>query len=162
MPTTNSYTIRSSPESSLLIVTNTTVDSDVGICYFDPTSESLLELSLLNGLSLTVQPYKKAIKKYYLVVNPTTSGINTVTINPTFINVPSGIVPTDYYSIKTIISATEPTLGNFDDLTNLNSFTITAPDAGSHTPIWILLENLKPLSSPLSISMVLNYTTPEA
>lgn len=157
MPTSNAYTIRSTPESSLLIVTNTTVNSDVGICYFDPTSESLLELSLLNGLSLTVQPYKKIIKKYYLVTKPSSS-VATVVLTPSFVSPPIGITPTDYYSLKTIISNTEPTLGNYDDLTNLNTFEIDSPGAGSHTPIWILLENLSPLSAILNISLQLSYT----
>jgi hypothetical protein len=155
MASSTHYLIKGQPESALLVSSNSTVQNDVGICYFDPIDETLKELNLLNGLILTIQPYKKAIKKYYLVVNPTSSALNYVRIVPTFGS--SNVTPTDYYSIKTIISSSEPTLGNYDDLVSMNSFKIINPAPGAIIPIWVFVESLLPLNAILNVAFTVTY-----
>ena len=51
-------------------VTNEMVDNAVGICYFDPLSESLIELSQLSEHYITVDPLQQIVRKYYIVVAP--------------------------------------------------------------------------------------------
>jgi hypothetical protein len=55
---------------SSVIIDNDIVDNAVGICYFDPISESLIELSRLNNHYISVEPLHQAIRKYYIVVSP--------------------------------------------------------------------------------------------
>lgn len=158
MPSTH-YLIKSQPESALLVSTNNTVQNEVGICYFDPIDETLKEITLLENHVLTSQPFKKTIKKYYLIVNPTSDLITSVEIQPIFGDLPDGLVidPTDFYNVKLVISNTEPTLSNFDDLDNMNSFTISNPAPGSITSIWVLVESKIPLNAILDISFDVNY-----
>ncbi len=158
MPATN-YLIKSQPESALLVSSGSTVENDVGICYFDPVDETLKEISLLDNHLLTVQPYKKAIKKYYLVISPSAPALDTVEVGPVFLDLPDGLVidPEDYYSIKTLISVTEPTLGQFDDEDNMNSDTIASPNPGDIIPIWFLVESKLPLNNVLNISIEVDY-----
>ena len=53
-----------------IAITNSTVNSAVGICYFDAQSESLLELSQLPNHHIMVDPLRQVIRKYYIVVSP--------------------------------------------------------------------------------------------
>lgn len=154
MPASN-YLIKSQPESALLVSSSTTVENDVGICYFDPIDETLKEISTIDNHIITIQPYKKAIRKYYLVVG-TNSSITTISITPSFTS--SLIIdPTDYYSIKTIISATEPTLSQLDDQDDMNEAEIMNPDPGAIIPIWMLIESKVALNSILGLSFTVDY-----
>lgn len=155
MPTSN-YVIKTQPESSLLVSTNTTVQNQVGLCYFDSIDETLKELSNLDGHLLTIQSYKKAIRKYYLVANPSYGNPLSVTITPIFAII-TGVIPTNYYSLKTIISPTQPLLGSFDDLTSMNAATINSINSGDIIPVWILVESKLPLNMILGLSFEIDY-----
>lgn len=145
------------PESGLLVSTNTTVENDVGICYLDPIEETLLELSQIPGHVLSIQPYRKAFKKYFLVINPSADPIAYVRIRPILESSNLYQDPKNFYSIKTIISPTEPNLGNYDDLVNMNSFRIDNPTPGDIIPIWVLLESKLPLNMVIGLTFEVEY-----
>lgn len=144
-------------ESGLLVTTNTTVENDVGICHLDPIEETLVELSSIPGHVLSIQPYRKALKKYFLVINPSADPIAYVRIRPILETSNLYQDPKNFYSIKTIIAPAEPLLGTFDDLVNLNSFRIDNPTSGDIIPIWILLESKLPLNLVIGLTFEVEY-----
>lgn len=158
MPTLD-YLIKNEPESNLLFSDNSTVQNEVGICFFDPVDETLKEISELSDHILSVPPFKKALKKYYLILNPGSVAPTEIAVRPIFDDLPSGIVidPTDFYSIKTIISVTEPMISQFDDLDNMNTASVLTSEIPAHTPIWMLIESIQPLNLILDISIEVEY-----
>ncbi len=154
----NDYLIKSQPESTLVLSANTSVAQAVGLCYFDPVDESLKELSSDPNHVMTIQPFKKAIRKYYLVIDDA-SGLTTISVQPVFGSLPSGTVidQNQYYSLKTIISMTEPTLSQFDDQASMDEATITGFTTGQIYPVWILLQSKTPLNMTLSLNLNLDY-----
>lgn len=153
MPT--HFLIKSQPESALLVSSNTTVSNDVGICYFDPIDETLKELTALDNHVLTVQPIKKSVKKYYLVLDPSVTAPTTISITPVFPDDP--VEGPDNYAIKVIISATEPTQSQFDDEVNMNTHTITNPADGAIIPIWVLVHSKALKNKIYNIAFELEY-----
>lgn len=132
------------------LVTSSTVADAVGICYFDPISEQLLELSSAYNHFVSVEPQKAILKKYYAVVAPT--GV----VSYIKISIPKAGLE-EHFSVKTIISVDEPSLENFELLPDFNSFRFINPTPGAFTPIWLLVKSKTPINEILPISLELEY-----
>lgn len=153
----SSYIIKSQPEASLLVSTSSTVGNQIGICYFDPIDETLKEIDQLTSHVLTIQPYNRGIKKYYLIVNPTGATVNSVSIQAILGSAPNSQDPTSYYSVKVIIGGTVPNQSMFDDLADENIATATNLTAGTISPIWVQVQNKAPLNALLGLIFQVNY-----
>ncbi len=131
-------------------VTNEMVDNAVGICYFDPLSESLIELSQLPDHYITVDPLQQIVRKYYIVVSPgeTVSYIKASVSE-------EGLE--DMFSVKTIIDNNEPGVEAFSVLPNFNSYTVPNPVPGDFISLWLLITSKTPLNEVLSINIDLEY-----
>jgi hypothetical protein len=136
---------------STVPITGSTVDQAVGLCYFDPTDESLLELSQLPDHYITLQPHKVVMRKYYLVVDP------SEVISYIRVKVPNNDGMDNLFSIKTIIGNDEPQVGSFEALPEYNSFKINNPTAGAFIPVWILIESKTPLNEVLNMDIEVEY-----
>ena len=156
MALNTNYFILTEPESTIAQNADYTIDNPVGICYFDQTDESLKEISTITDHIFSVQPYRKSIKKYYLVIDDASS-ITTISVTPVFTDTTLSDDPSDYFSIKTIISQAEPTLSELDDLDSLNTASITGFSTGEIYNIYILVENIKPLNQLLDVALELEY-----
>ena len=132
------------------MITASTVD-EVGICYFDPFKEELLELNALNGHFLSVNPLQKVIKKYYLVITPGKS------INEVRLKLVNSQKIDNLYSAKVIISETSPSISSFDILPDFNAYRISMPQSGHLIPIWILMESKSPINDIVKIDIQVSY-----
>lgn len=142
-------TIATSPSS--VAITSGTVTNDIGICYFDPISESLLEINSLPNHFLSVEPFSTVLKKYYLVIEPGVS-VNYVRIKPV---VDASLE--DAFSIKVMITDEKPSVYIFDDFPNFNSFRVDNPSDGIFIPIWILLRSKVSINSVNRIQLEIEY-----
>ena len=142
-------TIILSPQSAVIDVN--TVSESVGLCYFDPETESLLELDTLPDMFLAVEPGSYAIRKFYMVMDP----IDIVTYSKI------SIVSTDYnsaaYSVKVIISENEPPIDSFQILPSYNGFVVTNPPQGDFLSVWLLVENISKVNEIINIDIELEY-----
>jgi hypothetical protein len=132
------------------MITASTVD-EVGICYFDPFTEELLELNSANGHFLSVSPMQKIIRKYYLIVSPgeTFAYVKIKLINSQNIE--------NLYSAKVIISEIQPTINSFDVLPDFNAYKISSPMAGHLIPVWILLNSKSPINDIVKVDIKVDY-----
>ena len=64
----------------------------LGLCYFDPTSESLYEISQESGYMLSADSYRSVVHKVY-VVTGTETPITSLVVKPIRPKVP---YPADY------------------------------------------------------------------
>lgn len=135
----------------LLTVEAATTVNRVGICFFDPITESLLEIDSEVNHFLTVEPYKSSIRKYYLVVTP---GDQLISAAVSFTNT-SELV--GKYSIKAIISSDQPSLMAFENLTSFNETSVEAPVSGVFIPLWIYIESSIPTNLVSDLGIEINY-----
>lgn len=142
-------TINQSPQSAT--IDTDTVAELVGLCYFDPVTETLLELSDMPDTFLSVAPNSFALKKLYMVMSPD-DYVNFAQIS---------IVPRDpqaqAYSVKVIISETEPSFESYGILPAFNSFVITNPPKGAFRTVWLLVENVYQINEVVSVDVELSY-----
>lgn len=136
---------------STVTITSGTVDNAVGICYFDPVTESLLEISSLPNHYLTVEPNQQVIRKYYVVVAPgeIVSYVKVKVLDKESIS--------DKYSIKLIIGTDSPTSGSFVALPDFNSFKYVNPVTGDFIPLWVLVTAKTPINEVVDIGIELEY-----
>ncbi|RLA65126.1 MAG: hypothetical protein DRQ78_05525 [Epsilonproteobacteria bacterium] len=142
-------TITQSPETAT--IDEDTVDQAVGLCYFDPETESLIEISQLPDMFLSVEPEGASIRKFYIVTSPSES----------IMWVQLFLESNDYnattYSIKVIISNEEPPVSAFDILPSYNSFRINNPPMGDFMSAWLLIENISKVNEIVDIGLKLQY-----
>ncbi|RLA65999.1 MAG: hypothetical protein DRQ78_04830 [Epsilonproteobacteria bacterium] len=142
-------TITQSPETAT--IDEDTVDQAVGLCYFDPETETLIEIDKLPDLFLTVEPEGSAIRKFYLVTSPVDM-IAWVKLT---------ILSDDYnsttYSIKLIISEDEPPVNAFGILPSYNSYKIENPPMGEFMSVWILIENISKVNEVVNVDLRIDY-----
>lgn len=130
-------------------ITNTTSLSQLaGLCYYDPTDETLKELSAVPTHLMSVNPYETVMRKYYLVVQSTLSTVAIRLTDTTNLGV---------YSAKVIISDIQPTLSLFATLGSFNNYVIGNPTAYTLIPVWILLESTSPMSVINSLEIEIEY-----
>lgn len=128
-----------------------TVANDVGICYFNPATESLMEINSANSHYLSLKPLEKTILKYYLVVNAGVAPLDYVKISIVKDNIE------DYYYIKTIIGNDIPVVADFDVLPDFNSFRVNNPVSEAFIPVWFLVSSLEQINSVLTFKMEIEY-----
>ena len=142
-------TMTQPPETAT--IDENTVDQAVGLCYFDPVTESLIEISELPDMFLSVEPEGAAIRKFYMVTDPVEM-ISWVQLL---------LLSEDYnsttYSVKVIISEDEPPVSAFDILPSYNSYRINNPPAGDFMSVWILVENISKVNEIVNIGIKLSY-----
>lgn len=130
-------------------MTNTTdLDQQVGLCYYDPIDETLKEISSITSHLMSVNPYDKIMRKYYLIAK---SAVSAIAIR--FIDVTNS----GTYSAKVIISDIEPTISLFDTLSSFNNYVISNPSPYTLIPVWILLESTAPIISINSLQIEIEY-----
>lgn len=133
-------------------ITSDTVSDVVGICYFDPITEALIEISDMQNHFFTVEPLRKVLRKYYLVVSPGNSLLYAK------VRV-SGDELDGLYSIKTILSDMTPTAEQFSMLQDFNSFRVDNPRPGDFIPMHILIESRTPINEVLNMDIEIEYDT---
>lgn len=134
-----------------VIITNSTVGGVVGLCYFDPITETLLEINDIPNHVITIDPGQNVLRKYYIVVSP---GETVAYIKIKFSNTD---VLNHQHSIKTIIGDIPPTVNSFAVLPEFNSFRFLNPDAGAFVPVWLLISSKYSLNEVVNISVDLEY-----
>lgn len=142
-------TIANSPNT--VSITNATVSGSVGICYFDPITESLLEIDQVQNHFVSVEPFSTILKKYYLVTSPDDA------LDYIRVKTQASTDLEDLYSIKIIISNETPSVYNFDDLPNLNSFRIDSPSSGIFIPLHILVKSKVSINTIHKIQLEIEY-----
>ena len=142
-------TITQSPETAT--IDENTVDQAVGLCYFDPETETLIEISELPDMFLSVEPEGASIRKFYIVTSP----VDVVTWVQLFLD--SNDFNATTYSIKVIISNDEPPISAFSILPSYNSFRINNPPMGEFLSVWLLIENISKVNEIVDIGLRLQY-----
>lgn len=132
-------------------ITNTTVSNAVGICYFDPLTEALLEINDIPNHYLAVEPTQQVIRKYYIVVAP------NETISYVKVKIANKDDLVDNYSVKLVISSDAPTSDAFTGLPDFNSFRMLNPSAGNFIPLWVLISSKTPINEISDIDLELEY-----
>jgi hypothetical protein len=131
-------------------ITASTVAGAVGLCYFDPLTEELLEISEIPNHFLTVQPFQQVVRKYYLVVAPGES-LSYVQVRI------HGEGLEDLYSIKSILSNAEPTSDSFSVIPDFNGYRVNSPTAGEFIPLHVLISSKTPVNEILNVSIDIEY-----
>ncbi|RLA65294.1 MAG: hypothetical protein DRQ78_05385 [Epsilonproteobacteria bacterium] len=142
-------TITQSPETAT--IDENTVDQAVGLCYFDPETETLIEISELPDMFLSVEPEGAAIRKFYMVMSPVEN------INWVQLFIISNDFNTTTYSIKVIISEDEPPISAFSILPSYNSYKIENPPIGEFLSVWLLIENISKVNEIVNVGLRLTY-----
>ncbi len=121
--------------------------SDVGLCYYDSFSETIMELSSIAVNECSIHPLAPVIRKYYLVINAPTQ-IGSVIISATCNNIAN-------VGAKIIIGEIAPQLSDFDNLIFYNEAKILNPVHGHLIPVWVYIEQLisSNIQSVLSIEL---------
>lgn len=131
------------------MIDNDTVINQIGLCYYDPIDESIKEVSSLASHFMSVNPYEKILRKYYLVTKNTLS-VATIRL------VDNSTGPTKY-SAKVIISEIKPTISMFDSVAPFNLFKVANPQLNHLIPVWVLLESVEPITEITTMSIELEY-----
>ena len=132
-------------------ITNSTVDNAVGLCFFDPATEALIEVNQTPSHYLTVEPNQQVLRKYYMVTAP------GQTVSYAKIKIANKTTLEDKFSIKTIIGSDNPTTSAYLTLPDFNSFRYLNPVAGEFIPVWILITSKTPINEVVSIDIELEY-----
>lgn len=132
-------------------ITESTVLNRVGLCYLDPITENLIELNQLPNHFLSVEPFKKAIRKYYLITTPGDP------ISYIKVSINGNDRVKELYSLKQVASNFEPSLSMFDDLINMNTLDIQNPDSGAFIPVWVYIESKIQANEILDLSIEIEY-----
>lgn len=134
------------------VIAADTVNNDIGLCYYDPVVEELLEFSadnLSNNL-ISLREGESKIFKYYLVVN--------TGVTPMYAKVRVYSDTADgFYSIKTIISANKPTFSDYVAIPDFNSFRVENPTPGEFIPVWLLVKSTVPSTEVKQVNVELKY-----
>lgn len=142
-------TIIQSPESAT--IDSNTVTQLVGLCYFDPETESLLELDKLPDTFLSVEPNSFAMRKFYMVMSPDEN------VDYAQISLVLQDSNSSSYSVKVIISEDEPPFDAYSILPSFNSFGVNNPPRGDFMSVWLLIENIAKVNEIVNIGIELEY-----
>lgn len=125
------------------------IANQIGLCYYDPIDESVKEVSSLASHFMSVNPYEKILRKYYLVAKDT--------LSVAMIRLTDNSVGPAKYSAKVIISELKPSIALFDDITPFNLFKIANPQLNHLIPVWVLLESFEPITEITTMGIELEY-----
>lgn len=112
------------------MITPSTV-ADVGICYYDYETETIMELSSIAINMCSVSPVSPIIKKYYLIATDPFAEVN-ISLNAT-------VDDKRYFGAKIIVNEIEPNISDFDGLIEFNSGKVLNPLQNHLIPVWILI-----------------------
>ena len=105
-------------DANNITVTSETVQSDVGICYFDPIDETIKEIG--SSYILSSNSYGPIVHKLMIAVS--SKSLSKVSIKP----IESEIL-SSRFDIKLLPGAVTPSHYEFDDVPNYNSINISGP-----------------------------------
>lgn len=134
-----------------ITVNSTTVANSVGICYFDPIEESLLELGAINNV-ISIESGAIVVKKYYIVTN--NKSIDVINVRPAQLN---GVEAADLYDIKMLSMDSMPTQEDFDKVALFNTVRIIAPQPETFFPLWIMIKPKDIVNSLFSLNLEVEY-----
>ena len=138
-----------SPES--IAISDSTVSQEVGLCYFDPDTEALIELNAISNPYISVEPFRAAIRKMYLVISPHQT-LSYIKIQPSL-----PMLERENFGIKIIINHSEPSAADFTSLPEFNRYRVDSPAAGGFIPLWIYVESKIPATGVLSLTMDVEF-----
>ena len=101
----------------------------LGLCYFDPTSESLYEISQESGYMLSADSYRSVVHKVY-VVTGTETPITSLVVKP--IRSPE---VEDIFDIKVATGPIQPSMMTFEELPSYNTLRQVVDFSSQHRHI---------------------------
>lgn len=134
-----------------ITVNSDTVSNSVGICYFDPIDEVLLELGAINSV-ISVEAGAIVVKKYYIVTKTDKIDVMNIRIsrdsNPDLENL---------YEIKMLTMDSMPTQTDFDKVSLFNTVRIISPQKETLFPLWIMIKPKDIVNSLFSLELEIEY-----
>lgn len=134
-----------------ITVNSDTVSNSVGICYFDPIDEVLLELGAINSV-ISVEAGAIVVKKYYIVTKTDKIDVMNIRIsrdsNPDLENL---------YEIKMLTMDSMPTQTDFDKVSLFNTVRIISPQKETFFPLWIMIKPKNIVNSLFSLELEIEY-----
>lgn len=134
--------------SDSMITVNTT-SNDIGLCYYDPIQETILELSQLPDSMLFVKPRQSATLNFYLV-SKLGSSITNVKVS----------VSSDQETneVKILSKPVKPSSDEFDAVQVNNYVTITSPQEEHLNPLWLQIKSLSGKVSIKDLTIDIEYS----
>ena len=134
-----------------ITVKSDTVSNSVGVCYFDPIEEVLLELGAVNNV-ITVEAGAMIVKKYYIVTN--TSKVDVINVRAAR---GGGTDPSSLYDIKMLSMDSMPTQDDFDKVGLFNTVRIISPQPETFFPLWIMIKPKDIVNSLFALELEVEY-----
>lgn len=128
-----------------------TTSQEVGLCYFDPDTESLIELSAMTNPFISVEPFRAAIRKMFLVIKPNQT-LSYIRAIPSLTEEQK-----ELYGVKVIINHSEPSASDFSSLPEFNRYRVDSPAAGGFIPLWIYVESKVPAMHVLDLKIDVEF-----
>ncbi len=119
--------------------------NQVGVCYYDYETESILELSSIAVNMCSVSPITPVIKKYFLVAESVFAYVD--------VSLEVDETTSRYFGAKLIANEVQPSISDFDGLTEFNLAKVVNPLQNHLIPIWILM--YPKISASIEIEMAL-------
>lgn len=135
-------------EASDLMIDQNTVSSDIGLCYYDPLQETILELSSLPDSMLFCKPRKKKIFGFYAVAK---MGAN---ISSAKISVSAN---EDIYRVKILHQLNTPSESDFDLVPPNNEVVLTSVQEEHLNPIWLQIQSMTGKFSLQDLELKIEY-----
>jgi len=137
-----------SPEDST--IDNDTVEYAVGLCYFNPETEDLIEISELPDMWFSIEPGGSSIRKLYIVSSPSEI-VNWAELTTIVEDQRST------YSVKIIINEDQPIRSDFEILPTFNTARADSIQQGSFISAWILIESISKTNEVMNAQLRLSY-----
>lgn len=112
------------------MITPSSVDQ-VGVCYYDYETESILELSSIAINMCSVSPITPVIKKYFLIADDPFMYVD--------VSLVVSATTSAYFGAKLIVNEVQPSISDFDALIEFNTAKVVNPLQNHLIPIWILM-----------------------
>ena len=125
-----------------------TVSSDIGLCYYDPIQESILELSSLPDSMLFCKPRQRRVFGFYAVAK---LGAN---ISSAKISVSAN---EDINTVKILSQTQYPSESDFNAVQANNDVTLTAVQEEHLNPVWLEIKSLTGKFSMQDLELKIEY-----
>ena len=114
---------------------NDNPEFEIGLCYFDPISEAILEIVPDSGYILGADSYSALVHKIYVATGATT-GISKIKVR---LKKVAGIE--DKFDLKIQPGTVQPEAKSFDEIPNYNTLVIEGPIAQyTLIPVYIYIK----------------------